>query len=85
MLAAVSLTKCIERDPVTRPSPLKYTERTQQILPLNVNHLQRDLDKSFFNLYMIENYKSPPIFDMYSIKISSNFINFVIHSASLFN
>ena len=44
MLAAFNLRKCLERDPVNRPRPLQYSERTQQILPLKVNHLQEDLD-----------------------------------------
>ena len=43
MLAAYNLRSCLVKDPVARPRPLKYSERTQQILSLQNNPLQDDL------------------------------------------
>ena len=44
MLCALSLKSCLLDDPVDRPRPLNFDERTGQILDMSNNQLQRDLE-----------------------------------------
>ena len=43
MLAAFNLRTCLKDDPVSRPMPLNFNERTMQVLPMELNELQEDL------------------------------------------
>ena len=45
MLFAVNLKKSLINDPVTRPRPLNYSERTQQVLQLKNNEFQNALNE----------------------------------------
>ena len=44
MLAAINLTKCLTSDSLSRPRPLSFNERTQQVLATEGNLLQDDLN-----------------------------------------
>ena len=44
MLAAINLKSSLINDPVDRPKPLNFNERTQHILPSSENYLQDQLD-----------------------------------------
>ena len=45
MLFAVNLKKCLINDPVIRPRPLNYSERTQQVLQMTDNEFQNALNE----------------------------------------
>ena len=45
LLSAINLKLSLVPDPVDRPRPLAFNERTQQILPTEVNHMQEELYK----------------------------------------
>ena len=47
MLSAVNLKTCLVRDPVDRPRPFSYNERTQQVLENMDSQLQTELNELF--------------------------------------
>ena len=47
MLSALNLKNCLVRDPVDRPRPFSYNERTQQVLDNRDSQLQTELNELF--------------------------------------